>query len=413
MKVHEILAEESPKGVAFEIFIKMLPKELSKAALKEIDDALRWLARTAKSNPTVVEDLATSWVAGSKQLGISVREMAQMAEPICKKAGIDEMDIYKAKVLAEKLAEPSMWQKFKDMVGLGSKKDPLKPAETPKPGEAPAPAPKPGEPPAPTPTPEPAPTTTPKPSEPPAPATPTRIAELQSTGRKWLEKYNPKLMSWWQRADVIAMAYGIIEPWYTFKKDAEWAIGAFTTQAKNPDGSLIFKTKEELSKGVQQAAQEAMAQTLALIAGRKIIGYFTGVNRLRALDKKTQDEINAIYSTLGAKGQVAFAAWLDTPPGRRAFDGWLWGQLYSQTGQEDTAPDLALSLNSVQGQVAWAMRQVSKYLGGFVKSFYDEALRAAGGVDSQGNNAAQAQQQQNQARDSIPGGGVIHSTTEK
>lgn len=418
MKVYEILAEESPKGTVFELFIRMLPAEATKATLKEIDAALRWLARTAKTSPNLVEDIAASLVAGSKQMGISIREMAQIAEPQLVKAGIDPMDIHRALNLAEELAKPSMWEKFKKAVGFGGKETPKpkpgEPAPAPKPGE-PAPAPAPGpKPPEPAPAPvEPAPgaTTTPAP----APKVPSRIAdaEADSFAKRFFAKYNPKQWSWWERADAIAMAYGIIEPWYTFRKDVNRAIAEFSTQAKNPDGSLIWKDKETLSKGVQIAAQEAMAQTLALIGGRKIIGYFTGVNRLRALPNKTREEINAIYSKLGAKGQVAFAAWLDTPQGRKAFDGWLWGQLYSQESAEDVRPDLAMSMNSVQGQVAWALRQLSGYMGGLVKSFYDEALRQAGGIDSQGNNAAQAQQQQQAARDAIPGGNVFHTTTEK
>ena len=425
MKVQEILLEAppGPKGVVFEIFTKMLPSEITKASLKQIDDALRWLAKTAKSNPTVAEDIASSLVAGSKQMGISVREMAQMAEPHLLKAGIDPDDILKAKSIAEKLAEPSLWQKFKDAVGVSSKKDPkvkpekIEPTMNP-PTTTPAPTtPTPGPGPS-TPTPAPGPSTTaPSPTTlPPVTTTaPSRIAaaEAESFTKRMLEKYNPKVWGWWERADAIAMAYGIIEPWYTFRKDVNQAIAEFSSKAKNPDGSLIWKDADTLSKGVQIAAQEAMAQTAALLAGRKIIGYFTGVNRLRALPNKTRAEIDAIYSKLGAKGQVAFAAWLDSPQGRKAFDGWLWGQLYSQESAEDVRPELATSVNSVQGQVAWALRQVSGYLGGLVKSFYDDALRSAGGIDSQGNNTAAATQKQQAATDSIPGGSVLHTTTEK
>lgn len=419
MKVQEILLEAppSPKGVVFEIFTKMLPSEITKASLKQIDDALRWLAKTAKSNPTVAEDIASSLVAGSKQMGISVREMTQMAEPHLLKAGIDPADILKAKSIAEKLAEPSLWQKFKDAVGVSSKKDPkVKPEKIEPTMDPTTPAPTtPG--PAPT-TPTPAPTTpTPGPTTPtPVPPTaPSRIAaaEAESFTKRMLEKYNPKVWGWWERADAIAMAYGIIEPWYTFRKDVNQAIAEFSSKAKNPDGSLIWKDADTLSKGVQIAAQEAMAQTATLLAGRKLIGYFTGVNRLRALPNKTRAEIDAIYSKLGAKGQVAFAAWLDSPQGRKAFDGWLWGQLYSQESAEDVRPELATSVNSVQGQVAWALRQVSGYLGGLVKSFYDDALRSAGGVDSQGNTAAAATQKQQAATAAIPGGSVLHTTTEK
>lgn len=406
MKVQEILAEASPspRGVAFEIFTRMLPTEVTRATLREVDAALRWLARTAKTSPSVVEDIASSLVAGSKHMGITVREMAQMAEPQLLRAGIDPADVNRALDLAEKLAEPSLWSRFKDLVGAGSKKEPK---VEPTPGTPTTPT---------TPTAPGAPSPTPAPAAPTAPAAPagsTRVAELsmQSAGKKFLEKFDPRLMSKWQIADAIAMAYGIIEPWYTFKKDAEWAVGAFTSKAKNPDGSLIFATKEDLSKGVQIAAQEAMGQTLALLAGRKLIGYFTGVNRIRALPSKTQEEIRQMYSKLGAKGQVAFAAWLDSPPGRQAFDGWLWGQLYSQTGTEDTRPELAMSVNSLQGQVAWAMRQVSGYLGGFVKSFYDGALRSAGGIDSQGNTTAQAQQQQQAA--AADASTFLGTTTEK
>jgi hypothetical protein len=410
MKVHEILIEapKDPKGVVFEIFVKMLPDEITKAGLKQIDDALRWLAKTAKSNPTVAEDIASSLVAGSKQMGISVREMAQMAEPHLLKAGIDPADIQRAKQIAEKLSEPSLWQKFKDAVGVGSKREPkveptkieptLNPTTT-----APTPtAPTTTTPVTPTTT---APTTT-------APSVPSRIAAAQAGSA--IRKFDPRLWNWWQTADAIAMAYGVIEPWYTFKQRADKAIEEFAAQTKNADGSLKWKDKETLSKGVQIAAQEAIAQMGALLAGRRLIGFFTGVNKLRALPNKTREEIDAIYAKLGAKGQIAFAAWLDSPPGRRAFDGWLWGQLYDQQGPEDERPPLAASGNSIQGNIAWALRQLSSYSGGLVKSFYDDARRSAGQIDSQGNDAAAAAQKQQDAKGSLPNsGGVLNTTTEK
>ena len=416
MKVYEILAEapSGPKGTVFEIFIRMLPKEVTKATLKEIDDAIRWLARTAKTSPDLVDDIAVSLVAGSKQMGISIREMAQIAEPKLIKAGIDPADINQALNLAEKLAEPSMWQKFKTALGLGGKKEPKA-----TPPEAPTATPTTANPTAPT-TANPTAPTTPTTPTPTAPAAPSRIsaAEADSWAKRFMEKYNPKQWSWWERADAIAMAYGIIEPWYTFRKDANQAIAEFGSKAKNPDGSLIWKDADTLSKGIQIYVNEAMAQTVALLAGRKIIGMITGVSRLKALPNKTRDEINAIYSKLGAQGQVAFAVWLDSPPGRKAFTGWLWGQLYSQEGDEDKNPPIDVSTaanaaKTVSGQVAWALRQVSGYLGGIVKSFYDEALRQAGGIDSQGNDTAAATQKQNAAAAEIPGGAVFSRTTEK
>ena len=429
MRVHEILAEaSSPKGTVFEIFLRMLPKEVTKATLKEVDDAIRWLARTAKTSPDLVDDIAVSLVAGSKQMGISIREMAQIAEPKLIRAGIDPADINQALNLAEKLAEPSMWQKFKTALGLGGKKEPkttppTAPTTTPTtpttanptaPTTTPT-TPTTANPTAPTTTP-----TTPTTANPTAPTAPSRIsaAEADSWTRRFMEKYNPKYWSWWERADAIAMAYGIIEPWYTFRKDSNQAIAEFSTKAKNPDGSLIWKDADTLSKGIQIYVNEAMAQTVALLAGRKIIGMITGVSRLRALPNKTRDEINAIYSKLGAQGQVAFAAWLDSPPGRKVFTGWLWGQLYSQEGDEDKNPpiDMSTTANAAKtasGQVAWALRQVSGYLGGFVKSFYDEALRQAGGIDSQGNDTDAATKQQADAAAEIPGGAVFSRTTEK
>ena len=414
MRVHEILAEaSSPKGTVFEIFLRMLPKEVTKATLKEVDDAIRWLARTAKTSPDLVDDIAVSLVAGSKQMGISIREMAQIAEPKLIRAGIDPADINQALNLAEKLAEPSMWQKFKTALGLGGKKEPKTTPPT-APTTTPT-TPTTANPTAPTTTP-----TTPTTANPTAPTAPSRIsaAEADSWTRRFMEKYNPKYWSWWERADAIAMAYGIIEPWYTFRKDSNQAIAEFSTKAKNPDGSLIWKDADTLSKGIQIYVNEAMAQTVALLAGRKIIGMITGVSRLRALPNKTRDEINAIYSKLGAQGQVAFAAWLDSPPGRKVFTGWLWGQLYSQEGDEDKNPpiDMSTTANAAKtasGQVAWALRQVSGYLGGFVKSFYDEALRQAGGIDSQGNDTDAATKQQADAAAEIPGGAVFSRTTEK
>jgi hypothetical protein len=426
MKVYEILIEapKDPKGVVFEIFVRMLPDEITKASLKQVDDALRWLAKTAKSNPTVAEDIASSLVAGSKQMGISVREMSQMAEPHLLRVGIHPDDIQRAKSIAERLAEPSLWQKFKNAMGVGAKKEP-KVEPTPTSPTAPAPAPTSPTAPAPAPTapaptaPAPAPTSPTAPAPAPAPTTttapasvPSRIAAAQAGS--FIRKLDPRLWNWWQTADAIAMAYGVIEPWYTFKQRADKAVEEFATQQKNPDGSLIWKDKETLSKGVQIAAQEAVAQIGALLAGRKLIGFFTGVNKLRALPNKTREEVDAIYASLGAKGQIAFAAWLDSPPGRRAFDGWLWGQMYDQQGPEDERPPLAATTNSMQGQVAWALRQVSSYAGGFVKSFYDDARRSAGQVDSQGNDKAAATQQQQAAKDSLPnGGGVLNTTTEK
>jgi hypothetical protein len=417
MKVHEILIEapKDPKGVVFEIFVKMLPDEITKASLKQVDDALRWLAKTAKSNPTVAEDIASSLVAGSKQMGISVREMAQMAEPHLLRVGIDPADIQRAKSIAEKLAEPSMWQKFKNAIGVGAKKDPkveptkieptMNPPTTPPPTTPPTTAPTTTPPVTPTTTPPVTPTTT-------APSVPSRIAAAEAGSA--IRKFDPRLWNWWQTADAIAMAYGVIEPWYTFKQRADKAIEEFAAQTKNPDGSLKWKDKDTLSKGVQIAAQEAMAQMGALLAGRRLIGFFSGVNKLRALPNKTREEIDAIYAKLGAKGQIAFAAWLDTPPGRKAFDGWLWGQMYDQQGPEDERPPLAASVNSIQGQIAWALRQVSSYSGGLVKSFYDDARRSAGQIDSQGNDAAAATQKQQAAKGSLPnGGGVLNTTTER
>ena len=393
MKVHEIIAEAAnPKGTAFEIFVRMLPSEVTKATLKEVDAALRWLARTAKTSPSVTEDIAASLVAGSKHLGISIREMAQIAQPQLLKAGIDPMDVHRALDLAEKLAEPSMWQKFVNAIGAGAKKEP-------KPGKPEA---------TPTPTP-PGPTPTPTP---PGPGTPGRIAAAEAGSV--LKKYNPAHWNWWQRADAIAMAYGIIEPWYTFKQRSDKAIEEFASKAKNPDGSLIWQDKETLSKGVQIAAQEAIAQTGALLAGRKLIGLFGGTNTMRGLPNKTQEEINAMWSKMGPKAQLAFAAWLDSPQGRKAFDGWLWGQLYSQESATDEYPALAISVNSVQGQIAWALRQVSGYMGGLVKSFYDGARRSAGQIDSQGNDTASATQKQQAAKDALPNsGGVLNTTTER
>ena len=414
MKVHEIIAEAAnPKGTAFEIFVRMLPSEVTKATLKEVDAALRWLARTAKTSPSVTEDIAASLVAGSKHLGISIREMAQIAQPQLLKAGIDPMDVHRALDLAEKLAEPSMWQKFVNAIGAGAKKEPKpgKPEATPTP-TPPGPTPTPT-PPGPTPTP-PGPTPTPPgpTPTPPGPGTPGRIAAAEAGSV--LKKYNPAHWNWWQRADAIAMAYGIIEPWYTFKQRSDKAIEEFASKAKNPDGSLMWQDKETLSKGVQIAAQEAIAQTGALLAGRKLIGLFGGTNTMRGLPNKTQEEINAMWSKMGPKAQLAFAAWLDSPQGRKAFDGWLWGQLYSQESATDEYPALAISVNSVQGQIAWALRQVSGYMGGLVKSFYDGARRSAGQIDSQGNDTAAATQKQQAAKDALPNsGGVLNTTTER
>ena len=165
---------------------------------------------------------------------------------------------------------------------------------------------------------------------------------------------------------------------------------------------------------MQIAAQEAIAQTGALLAGRKLIGLFGGTNTMRGLPNKTQEEINAMWSKMGPKAQLAFAAWLDSPQGRKAFDGWLWGQLYSQESATDEYPALAISVNSVQGQIAWALRQVSGYMGGLVKSFYDGARRSAGQIDSQGNDTAAATQKQQAAKDALPNsGGVLNTTTER
>ena len=428
MRVHEILAEaNTPKGTVFELFLRMLPKEVTKATLKEVDDAIRWLARTAKTSPDLVDDIAVSLVAGSKQMGISIREMAQIAEPKLIRAGIDPADINQALNLAEKLAEPSMWQKFKTALGLGGKKEPK--ATTPTTANPTAPTtPTTANPTTPTTTPSPtAPTTpttanptTPTTANPTAPTVSGRIsaAEAESWTKRFMEKNNPKYWSWWERADAIAMAYGIMEPWLTFRADTNQAIAEFSTQAKNPDGSIIWKDADTLSKGIQIYANEAMAQTIALFAGRKLIGMITGVNRLKALPNKTRDEINYIYSKLGAQGQASFAIWLDSPWGRKAFTGWLWGQLYSQEGDEDKNPpiDMSTGANAVKtasGQVAWALRQVSGYLGGFVKSFYDEGLRQAGGIDSQGNDTDAATKKQADAAAEIPGGSVIHRSTEK
>jgi hypothetical protein len=73
----------------------------------------------------------------------------------------------------------------------------------------------------------------------------------------------------------------------------------------------------------------------------------------------------------------------------------------------------ANAAKTASGQVAWALRQVSGYLGGFVKSFYDEALRQAGGIDSQGNDTDAATKKQADAAAEIPGGAVFSRTTEK
>ena len=419
MKVHEILIEapKDPKGVVFEIFTRMLPDEITKASLKQVDDALRWLAKTAKSNPTVAEDIAASLVAGSKQMGISVREMAQMAEPHLVKAGIDPYDIYQAKQIAEKLAEPSMWQKFKDAVGVGAKKDPKAKPEKIEPTLNPT------TPPGPTPTPTPGPTTPPAPAPTPGPATTvpagsTRISQIEASSitKNFMEKYNPARWGWWQRADAIAMTFGIIEPWYAFKKEAEEIIALHVSQAKDPNGKPWYPTKESMSKDVTQAAQEAMGKTLALLAGRKLIGVLTRVNALRALPKKTQEEFDILYSKMGAKAQVAFAAWLDTPPGREVLQNWLWEQMYSQGGSEDemTPTDLSTkstAWNSFQGNVAWALRQVSALFGGGAKSLYDAMRRFQGLKDTQGNDAAAAAAQQQAASDAA--GGVLNTTTER
>jgi hypothetical protein len=90
--------------------------------------------------------------------------------------------------------------------------------------------------------------------------------------------------------------------------------------------------------------------------------------------------------------------------------------MYSQGGSEDemTPTDLSTkstAWNSFQGNVAWALRQVSALFGGGAKSLYDAMRRFQGLKDTQGNDAAAAAAQQQTASDAA--GGVLNTTTER
>lgn len=111
-----------------------------------------------------------------------------------------------------------------------------------------------------------------------------------------------------------------------------------------------------LQGDVQHQIDKCVQRIVALWAGRKISGFVFGKNGLQRLPFMGGDKMSATLNTVGAVAKTGFTAWLDSPPGRRAFAEWVVG---------DTL-------------IASGFKGVTDFISGLFKTGYDKILDAIG-----------------------------------
>ena len=95
---------------------------------------------------------------------------------------------------------------------------------------------------------------------------------------------------------------------------------------------------------------------MALWAGRGISKFVFGANGIQRLPFLGGDRLAAIFNTMGAVSKTAFTAWLDSPPGRKAFAEWVLGDTLAAAG----------------------FKYVTDFISGMVKTGYDKIITALG-----------------------------------
>lgn len=151
--------------------------------------------------------------------------------------------------------------------------------------------------------------------------------------------------------DQALLAYGVAEPIYT-------CIYNINECYKRWDaGDPEYKQNPKLLQGdVQLEIDECVQKIVGLWAGRKILGGIFGKNGVQRIPFLGGERMSALFNTMSPASKLAFTAWLDTPPGRKAFAEWVVGDSLSAAG----------------------FRMVTDLISGLTKTGYDKVLTALG-----------------------------------
>jgi hypothetical protein len=153
--------------------------------------------------------------------------------------------------------------------------------------------------------------------------------------------------------DGLLKTYGIVQPIV----ECVLEINGYYKRWDSKTDPEYTKNPALLQGDVQLAIDVCIRQILALWAGRKISAFVFGKNGLQMLPFAGGDRMAAVLNTAGAVAKTGFTAWLDSPPGRKAFAEWVVGDTLMAAG----------------------FRGVADFISGLIKTGYDKILDA---VDS-------------------------------